>query len=64
MKVREKTINNNINGKKYSYKMSEVTIPNEHMQFLGWKKGDKLVVSSDKNTGSITFTKIEEGKND
>ncbi len=60
MKLREKIIKNKINGKSYTYSNFEVTIPAEHLTHLGWKKGDRLIVVSDKENNSITFKKQEE----
>lgn len=37
-----------------------LNIPKEHTDLLGWKQGDRVMISSDKNANTITVTKIKE----
>lgn len=41
-----------------SARQAYVTIPKEHMDMLGWKKGDVVMATSDKPTDSIFFKRV------
>lgn len=35
-----------------------VSIPKDHAELLGWKKGDLLIAESNKRNDSITFKRV------
>lgn len=38
-------------------------IPQEHKTLLGWNPGDKVIVTSDKKSDTITLKRVTDGEN-
>ena len=39
-----------------------VTIPQDHVRLLGWKKGDVVMATSDKKEDTITLRRVEKSE--
>ena len=39
-----------------------VTIPQDHIRILGWKKGDIVMATSDKKKDTITLRRVEKSE--